>query len=144
MIKKLRSEFTIFCFQPCLIHYKSSIRGSKNNCLFCCHKLLFFIVKTIFASGTFREIEKQAAKKEVEIWLARGKVSEAKKLAKKLLSGGKILEAKELVIMDILRTCLIHYKPSIRDSKNNCLFLLPQAFIFIVKTILASGPICKK
>ena len=100
-----------------------------------------FIVKTIFASGPIcREIEKQKVKKEVEKWLAQGKISEAKKL----LSGGKILETKELAIMDISRTCLIHYKPSIRDSKNNCLFLLPQAFIFIVKTILASGPICKK
>ena len=37
-----------------------------------------FIVKTIFASGTFREIEKQAAKKEVEKWLAQGKMSKAK------------------------------------------------------------------
>ena len=49
-----------------------------------------FVVKTIFASGAFREIEKQAAIKEVERLLSQGKVSEAKKLTKKLLSEGKI------------------------------------------------------
>ena len=38
-----------------------------------------FIVKTIFASGPIcREIEKQKVKKEVEKWLAQGKMSKAK------------------------------------------------------------------
>ena len=38
-----------------------------------------FVVKTILASGPIcREIEKQKAKKEVEKWLAQGKMSEAK------------------------------------------------------------------
>ena len=43
-----------------------------------------FVVKTILASRPIcREIEKQKAKKEVEKWLAQGKMSEAKKLARK-------------------------------------------------------------
>ena len=42
-----------------------------------------FVVNTILASGTCREIEKQKAKKEVEKLLAQGKISEAKKLARK-------------------------------------------------------------
>ena len=46
-------------------------------------QVFIFIVKTIFASGAFREIKKQKAKKEVEKWLAQGKMSEAKKLARK-------------------------------------------------------------
>ena len=42
------------------------------------------VVKTIFASGPIsREIEKQTAKKEVEKWLAQGKMSETRKLARK-------------------------------------------------------------
>ena len=42
-----------------------------------------FVVKTIFASGPIcREIEKQTAKKEIEKWLAQGKISEARKLAR--------------------------------------------------------------
>ena len=45
---------------------------------------LIFVVNTILASGSIcREIEKQKAKKEVEKWLAQGKMSEAKKLARK-------------------------------------------------------------
>ena len=43
-----------------------------------------FIVKTIFASGTCRELLKESAAKKVE----------------KLLSEGKILEAKKLAIME--------------------------------------------
>ena len=43
-----------------------------------------FVVNTILASGPIcREIEKQKAKKEVEKLLAQGKISEAKKLARK-------------------------------------------------------------
>ena len=42
-----------------------------------------FVVNTILASGTYREFEKQKAKKEVEKLLAQGKISEAKKLARK-------------------------------------------------------------
>jgi len=44
---------------------------------------LIFVVNTILASGTYREFEKQKAKKEVEKLLAQGKISEAKKLARK-------------------------------------------------------------
>ena len=43
-----------------------------------------FIVKTILASGTCRELLKESAAKKVE----------------KLLSEGKILEAKKLAIME--------------------------------------------
>ena len=53
-----------------------------------------FIVKTIFASGTYRELLKESAAKKVLRLLSEGKVSKAKKLAKKLLSEGIILEAK--------------------------------------------------
>ena len=43
-----------------------------------------FIVNTILASGSIcRELEKQKIKKEVEKLLAQGKISEAKKLARK-------------------------------------------------------------
>ena len=43
-----------------------------------------FVVKTILASGPIcRELEKQKIKKEVEKLLAQGKISEAKKLARK-------------------------------------------------------------
>ena len=43
-----------------------------------------FVVNTILASGSIcREIEKQKIKKEVEKLLAQGKISEAKKLARK-------------------------------------------------------------
>ena len=43
-----------------------------------------FIVNTILASGFIcRELEKQKIKKEVEKLLAQGKISEAKKLARK-------------------------------------------------------------
>ena len=43
-----------------------------------------FIVKTIFAIGSIcRELQKQKIKKEVEKLLAQGKISDAKKLARK-------------------------------------------------------------
>ena len=43
-----------------------------------------FVVNTILASGSIcRELEKQKIKKEVEKLLAQGKISEAKKLARK-------------------------------------------------------------
>ena len=43
-----------------------------------------FVVNTILAIGSIcRELEKQKIKKEVEKLLAQGKISEAKKLARK-------------------------------------------------------------
>ena len=43
-----------------------------------------FVVNTILASGSIcRELEKQKIKKEAEKLLAQGKISEAKKLARK-------------------------------------------------------------
>ena len=50
-------------------------------------QVFIFIVKTIFASGTCRELLKESAAKKVE----------------KLLSEGKILEAKKLVIMEYFK-----------------------------------------
>ena len=71
MVKKLRSEFTIFCFRPCLIHYKSSIRGSKINCLFLVLQAFIFTVKNILFSGwkgpEFFEVRQKSDDKEVKI-----------------------------------------------------------------------------
>ena len=70
MLKKLRSEFSIFCFRPCLNHYKSSIRGSKINCLFLVLQAFIFTVKNILFSGwrdpKFFEAEQKSADKEVK------------------------------------------------------------------------------
>ena len=101
--KKLRSEFIIFRFWSCLIHYKSPIRGSKNNCLFFVATSFYFYSKNYFCQWHLQRNRKTESQKEVEKWLAQGKVSEAKKLAKKLLSEGKILEAKKLVIMEYFK-----------------------------------------
>jgi len=39
-----------------------------------------FIVKTIFASGTCRELLKESAAKKVEKWLSEGKILKAKEI----------------------------------------------------------------
>jgi len=97
----VNSLFTVF--DPVLFIISPLLEVLKIIVSFLLPQVFIFIVKTIFASGTFRVIEKQKAKKGVDKWLAQGKVSEARKLAKKLLSEGKILEAKELVIMEYFK-----------------------------------------
>ena len=70
MLKKLKSEFAIFCFRPCLIRYKPSIRGSKINCPFLVLQAFIFTVKTILFSGwkgpEFFEVRQKSADKEVK------------------------------------------------------------------------------
>ena len=63
------SGFTIFRFWPCVIHYKSLIRGSKINCLFLVLQAFIFTVKNIFAAWTDPEgweVPQKYADKEVK------------------------------------------------------------------------------
>ena len=49
-----------------------------------------FVVKTILASGTYREFLKESAAKKVEKLLSKGKILEAKKSAKMGYQGSLI------------------------------------------------------
>ena len=78
----MNSLFSVF--DPVLFIISPLLEIQKIIVLYLILQAFIFVVKTILASGPIcREIEKQKAKKEVEKWLAQGKMSEAKKLARK-------------------------------------------------------------
>ena len=74
----MNSLFSVF--DPVLFIISPLLEVLKIIVSFLLPQFFIFIVKTIFASGTYRELLKESAAKKVE----------------KLLSEGKILKAKEI------------------------------------------------
>ena len=82
MLKKLKSEFAIFCFRPCLIHYKSLLEVLKVTVFFMLLQAFIFIVKLFLPAGRIESFLKESTAKKVGKLLSVGKILEAKELAK--------------------------------------------------------------